>query len=88
MHRRLRRTGTGLRWDCEQIEEFARKAGSIAEFDQAEHTVNLREQRPAGVKPMFCARLHRKIEFALRLFDENGKFRAHQIQGAGVQNHS
>jgi hypothetical protein len=37
---------------------------------------------------MFRAGLHRKIEFALRLFDENGKFRAHQIQGAGVQNHS
>jgi hypothetical protein len=34
------------------------------------------------------ARLHRKVELALRLFDEHGKFRTHQIQGAGVQNHS
>jgi hypothetical protein len=88
VHRRLRRTGARLRRVCEQVKEFPCEAGCIAELDQPQHAIHLGKYRATGFEAAHGIGLHRQIELALRLFDENGELRTHQIQGTGIQAHS
>ena len=70
------------------IGKFPGKACGITEFDQPEHTIDLRQDGAATLDTVSGIRLHCEIELALRLLHEQRQFRTHQVQGAGVKDNS